>query len=36
VIRTFGLDRFGQPLFVPIAGKTDPLTLPSPLRGDGR
>jgi len=23
VIRTFGVDRFGQPLFVPIAGKTD-------------
>jgi tungstate transport system substrate-binding protein len=23
VIRTFGVDRYGQPLFVPIAGKTD-------------
>jgi tungstate transport system substrate-binding protein len=23
VIKTFGVDRFGQPLFVPIAGKTD-------------
>jgi tungstate transport system substrate-binding protein len=23
VIRTFGVDRFGQPLFVPIAGKSD-------------
>jgi len=23
VIRTFGVDKFGQPLFVPIAGKTD-------------
>lgn len=23
VIRTFGLDRYGQPLFVPIAGKSD-------------
>lgn len=23
VIRTFGMDKFGQPLFVPIAGKTD-------------
>ena len=23
VIRTFGMDRFGQPLFVPIAGRTD-------------
>ncbi len=23
VIRTFGMERFGQPLFVPIAGKTD-------------
>jgi tungstate transport system substrate-binding protein len=23
VIRTFGVDRFGQPLFAPIAGKTD-------------
>jgi tungstate transport system substrate-binding protein len=23
VIRTFGMDKFGQPLFVPIAGRTD-------------
>jgi tungstate transport system substrate-binding protein len=23
VIKTFGMDKFGQPLFVPIAGKTD-------------
>jgi tungstate transport system substrate-binding protein len=23
VIRTFGVDRYGQPLFVPIAGRTD-------------
>jgi tungstate transport system substrate-binding protein len=23
VIKTFGVDKFGQPLFVPIAGKTD-------------
>jgi len=23
VIKTFGVDRYGQPLFVPIAGKTD-------------
>jgi hypothetical protein len=23
VIRTFGMDKFGQALFVPIAGKTD-------------
>jgi tungstate transport system substrate-binding protein len=23
VIKTFGMDRFGQPLFVPIAGRTD-------------
>ena len=23
VIRTFGVDRYGQPLFVPIAGKSD-------------
>jgi tungstate transport system substrate-binding protein len=36
VIRTFGVDKFGQALFVPIAGKTDPLTLdplPSGERG---
>jgi tungstate transport system substrate-binding protein len=30
VIRTFGVDKFGQALFVPIAGKTDPL-IPDPL-----
>jgi len=23
VIKTFGVERFGRPLFVPIAGKTD-------------
>jgi tungstate transport system substrate-binding protein len=23
VIRTFGVDKYGQPLFVPIAGKSD-------------
>jgi tungstate transport system substrate-binding protein len=23
VVRTFGVDRYGQPLFVPIAGKKD-------------
>jgi len=23
VIRTFGIDKYGQALFVPIAGKTD-------------
>jgi tungstate transport system substrate-binding protein len=23
VIKTFGVDKFGQPLFVPIAGKKD-------------
>jgi len=23
VIKTFGVERLGQPLFVPIAGKTD-------------
>jgi tungstate transport system substrate-binding protein len=23
VIRTFGVDKYGQPLFVPVAGKTD-------------
>ncbi|MBI4628350.1 MAG: hypothetical protein HY729_06555 [Candidatus Rokubacteria bacterium] len=23
VIKTFGVDKYGQPLFVPIAGKTD-------------
>jgi tungstate transport system substrate-binding protein len=36
VIRTFGVDKFGQALFVPVAGKTDPLTLdplPSGERG---
>lgn len=30
VIGTFGVDRLGQALFVPVAGKTEPLTL-SPL-----
>jgi len=23
IIRTFGVDRYGQPLFVPIAGKRE-------------
>ena len=42
VIRTFGLDRYGQALFVPVAGKREEdlwvrlRTCPSPRWGEGR
>ena len=43
VIRSFGVDRYGQPLFVPIAGKKDDdfsphpaLSPEGPLRGGGK